>query len=282
MRFIDKTPIDDDDILNFLENRLFKDPSNRAQWKASVLRQYATYRASAGNPHITSPLNPPNSISDEFKKAYKNKWKKADFIEEIRNNLSINQCPFCGNMGSHEVDHFLPQCDYSELSIFSANLVPICECNSIKNDYYKSPNTTERFLHPYYDVILKERLILLKISGISATNDTPSFNIEVALLQSHQLYSQVAYQVKTLVLREKFLNFMGNLWSQLIQIPETQLFEHWKKNTNMSVDQLKNALKIAIRHYDAHHSTKNNWHSIFYYGILNEPVALNHIYQKIL
>jgi hypothetical protein len=282
MKYIDKPFIDDATIVNDLENRLFTDANLRAQQKNLVLQQYLSYRNSAGNPHVTLPLNLPDAISENFKTAYKNEWKKVGFIDQIRNNLSINQCPLCGNMGTHQVDHFLPQVDYSELSILSENLVPICECNGIKNDYYKSAAVSERFLHPYFDQILNERLLLLKFAGVAASSQTPSFSIAVNLASTHPDFNRISYQISKLILREKFLNYMGNLWSQLINKPESQLFKHWQRNAGKSIDDLKLALDIAIEHYDGHHGTKNNWHSVFYYGVLKDTIALNHIYQKIL
>ena len=102
-----------------------------------------------------------SSKADDIKKKY-NSIQKGKGLFSIREELfkGIAYCPYCGISEPAQLDHFLPESDYSVLAINRQNLVPLCpHCNNIKRakDYCK-------FIHAYYDNFPNGVFFIIKTS----------------------------------------------------------------------------------------------------------------------
>ena len=102
-----------------------------------------------------------SSKTNEIKNKY-NSIQKGKGLFSIRKELfsGIAYCPFCGISEPVQLDHFLPESEYSVLAINRQNLVPLCpHCNNIKRakDYRK-------FIHAYYDDFPNDVFFIIKTS----------------------------------------------------------------------------------------------------------------------
>lgn len=100
-----------------------------------------------------------------------------------RENVDIEQCPFCGNPVSPEIlDHFLPKNLWPEFSIYPNNLVNQCDnCSSKKwKHYYCDERNVSKFIHPIYTNILVYTEFVFKI--VDFNEDNPSIpNISLSI-----------------------------------------------------------------------------------------------------
>ena len=77
-------------------------------------------------------------------------------------------CAYCGIIEATTLDHYLPkdgERGYPEFSILPANLVPSCgRCNGPRG--FLDTAGRRALIHPYFDVIPQERLLLAEVSVI--------------------------------------------------------------------------------------------------------------------
>lgn len=110
--------------------------------------------------------------------------------------LSTNYCPCCGILPADELDHHLPRSVYQLLALYSRNLVPLChKCNNKKRTV-TGINSTERFVHVYYDDVPLDVQFLQMNHSI--LNNALSFQFYIADVPalSPQLQTQMAFQMK--------------------------------------------------------------------------------------
>jgi len=69
-------------------------------------------------------------------------------------------CPYCGTRKAKTIDHYLPHCDYPQLSITFENLVASCfECNTVKRTSAEM-KCDEMLFHPYYETFPKNQWLV--------------------------------------------------------------------------------------------------------------------------
>ena len=74
-------------------------------------------------------------------------------------------CPSCSLDGANEIDHYLPQSRYPELSLAPWNLIPICStCNRRKGNRVADKDGRRQFLLATHDDSTVSRLIHAEIS----------------------------------------------------------------------------------------------------------------------
>lgn len=75
------------------------------------------------------------------------------------------RCPYCSIGEAETLDHYTPKSLWPAFTIFPSNLVPCCDsCNRRKSVKLLEVGTKLRmFLHPYFDEIPHERVLLVKI-----------------------------------------------------------------------------------------------------------------------
>ena len=121
------------------------------------------------------------------------------------------QCPFCTHGTPKTLDHYLPQTDFPEFSVFPANLIPCCkDCNHEKGTH-SAQNQFEQFIHPYFEDISQLQWLESKIDY--SMENAPSFiffvNESVEGLGS-TLFARLKFQFKKLNLNKIYSIQAGN------------------------------------------------------------------------
>ncbi|MEO3738824.1 HNH endonuclease [Kosakonia sp. WA-90] len=84
-----------------------------------------------------------------------------------RNNNDLSECPYCGYPEKpNTLDHFIPESDWPEFSIYPDNLVPQCiYCARIKSKrYYSDDERRCFFIHPFYSALLEGTRFVIQLS----------------------------------------------------------------------------------------------------------------------
>lgn len=238
-----------------------------------VVGAYNDYHDSCGDPvKYSSP-----AISDAFQERmeilYSSKHTRFDYIRKIREEMSPDLCPCCGSLSTSQVDHYLPRCDYKELSIFRLNLVPACSCNNKKGDKTSSV-AGEKFLHPYYDEILRNRLF---VSSFQGSFDEPSIEV-VPVDSNHASIVTIRYHLENLLLKTNIVNWLANEWSKtrrLLENGSQTIFSGLETPVNSAA--VLERLTEKIQEYDTEFDTPNNWKSIFLMGIKDNNYFVDEI-----
>jgi len=97
-----------------------------------------------------------NVTSRELVNVYKYRMARTgapgrEVYDRILNAPPQGRCPLCGQRDASTIDHYLPESQFSTLSVSPPNLVPSCkDCNFDKGtDVPSSPE--KQLFHPYYD-----------------------------------------------------------------------------------------------------------------------------------
>ncbi|NVJ46732.1 MAG: hypothetical protein HWE07_06380, partial [Cytophagia bacterium] len=160
---------------------------------------YAAFEETKANPWA---LSENTTISDRAKKVLKVRYKSArvnslEFIKDLRSSFSTDFCLMCGGYGNGSLDHYLPQSMYPEFAIYSNNLVPACNCNSLRGNRIMDENGDGRIIHPYYDLFLEEQLYVVRFNGGFRE---PSISIDL-LNPNHVLKDIFQYHLNNVILR---------------------------------------------------------------------------------
>lgn len=172
-------------------NQILFDITNHSQVKKrppAISTHYAeiedrinSYFKSNGNPENLAPspfLSP--KIKKKTGKFLKGRYKaNSPICKEIKTHLESTHCPYCGlHLDSDfEYDHILPKSIYPEYTLLISNLVAVCsKCNRNKGNKLFGPGRQWLFIHPYYDLILRQNILSVTINlGNSAWS--PEFSI---------------------------------------------------------------------------------------------------------
>jgi len=117
--------------------------------------------------------------------------------------MNLARCPYCGLPDEPgTLDHILAKSLYPEYSMFTKNLVPVCEkCNQKKRPRMWNDDGTRRFINPYYDAFMASPFYAIEILP---PYQTPLFRVAFPNLsdadrnicESHfkrlQVYSKIA------------------------------------------------------------------------------------------
>lgn len=103
-------------------------------------------------------------------------------------------CAYCGIVPSTTLDHYLPKDGkrgYPELSLLPANLVPSCSlCNNPRG--FLDASGRRVLIHPYFDVIPQERLLVADVSVVDGLPDV-EFRVDLSACSNKgfgQLYDR--------------------------------------------------------------------------------------------
>lgn len=262
MKYLGLPKYDDSSILCAISSREeFNSYPLLGQKLTAIESEYQHYKKVCGNAFL---LNPPLNLDDALKNGlredYGRKVKELNFITEIRHEISPDICPLCGSFSTGQVDHVVPKKTYPEFSLFSHNLVPACACNQTKSANYLGPNG-ERFLHPYYDLELKERISYIVFSG-----DVESPDLDVELVFKYRTNSNVKFHIESIVKRTNIFNWANKEWSKIQSRPIRSIFQ--RNNVPLTELDIKNMLDKAVVAFDEEFESPNNWKSMFYYGLV--------------
>lgn len=89
------------------------------------------------------------SLNNLYKSASTN--NERSYIGKMRKLHRQLLCPYCLRSNCKTLDHYFDKISYSELSLNIWNLVPTCgDCN-FKKLSTRITNSSQRFIHPYFD-----------------------------------------------------------------------------------------------------------------------------------
>ena len=254
-----------DDVLALQElsqNRRVASYPTLSSVEGNVLEQYRIYDVSGGDPWLIDPLTLPDGLPDNLRKHYSLPPEGLSFLAKIRDEGSPDVCPMCGSLKTGTLDHYLPKTYYPEFAIYSKNLIPACDCNTLRKDSYRGDSPTERPLHPYYHSCLENRLYR---AGISGDFLYPTITITTCCGPIADLLS-VQFHLEIIIKKTRVVKWLESKWAKLIERPDVMIRN--LPDGQITVDQLIDALEFTLFNYDEEHDTPNNWHSFFYAGIL--------------
>lgn len=276
MKRIDPPAIDDIEELTFLaDNKGLGSYPGLMNEYSRFLSQYNEYSKSGGNPWNMVPL----TISDHLKKALRTHYGsppkgRLQFIKNYRRGLSPTLCLMCGGFGNGTLDHYLPKEDFPEYSFFSKNLVPACNCNSLRGRTVKGAAPPARVIHPYYDDFLADRLYQAVFQGEFSA---PSISIEI-IDKNHPIFDILKFHLDEVIINDSTQGWFEKYWSDLSQRPHDKLeLVLPLSSQDLSAADLKVALERYRNHMDKDHDTPNNWLSIFYTGLMRDHDRLDQL-----
>lgn len=246
--------------------------------QSTIVAAYAQYAAGSGNPHLVAPAQITPLIGDILRDYYaSSKAKVLDYIEVIHNGRKAKVCAMCGSFGSETLDHLLPQANYPEFAILSANLVPACPCNVQRGNTVKGQQISQRVLHPYFDSVLSERLLAADIGD--PFSQAPEMKLKILLDPADPHYDAVCFHVDEVVKKTAILSHFEIAWANLWRRPSDMLPK--LQGVNVATwTQLLFAVARERKRLDRRHESPNNWDSVFLSGLLTPPV-LTSLLQRV-
>ena len=248
-------------------NRLKCYPDLAAQ-VPSIKQAYGQYLQAHGNAHSIDNVALPENIQEQLESLYSSPSKELPHINRIREESDANCCPMCGSFHSGTLDHLLPKSPYSVFAIFGPNLVPACKCNSKRSNLLKGATPYERILHPYFDDVLSQRLILAHIEDLGPT---PRISLRHIVDAGDPMAATVAFHIANVVERTSILRYMRKSWSDVLRRPSLAAAE--LRSTPQSHEALVDIISAELDRQDDTHGSRNNWRSVFLAGLLETPVV---------
>lgn len=276
MKYLKPYKVSDSDELSKLgSNKLLSSYPFIKNNKKIIEDYYVEYHKNSGYPKPQKIIKPGSKEDGAFKSHYNQPPKGClDFIEIVRKKLSRRVCPMCGSLGNFEVDHFLPRGKNPEFSFYSKNLIPACSCNNKKNDLNPNYDDKEKFLHPYYDEILKERLYYPIFDG-----DLNNPKMSLKLCDVEKKKQSIQFHIDNVIIPNGIFDYFDDMYSCLIQNPvDFLMLEDIQPLTLLEVVEAIKNLQIG---FERRLKTPNNWDSLFYFGVLKNKDVLEFIYNEI-
>lgn len=280
MKHIDPPEVDDMVELQSLANngRLGSHPKLMSEYL--IFRaQYNDFIAKGGNPWAINTVITDVNFGNALINHYENSPEgRLLFIKDFRRTVSPTVCPMCGGFGNGTLDHYLPKADYPEFSFFSKNLVPACNCNSLRGTAVKGARASERAIHPYFDTFLNQRLYTTLFEG---SFDAPRISINV-LDPSHPDIDILQFHLDEVINNEATKGWFEKHWSDLSKRAHDLLdLVLPQPPQHITGIDLKSYIERYRNAKDKEYETPNNWYSIFYTGLINDQARLDILAQKI-
>jgi hypothetical protein len=274
MKFIAPNPIDDDSTLRLLsENKALASYNELSLNLQAILDAYQVYRDVRGNgSHITAiPLS--KTLKANLNAHYNSPPTTLQpILNQIRTAYGTNVCSMCGGYGVGTLDHIIPKTPFPEFSILTLNLVPACpNCNSFRSTNYAN-STGGRVLHPYYDEILRERLVRAAFRNSDSVSKTI---VTLEIIYNGPLLDAVRYHFEHVVWRDFRQAEVQDIWSGILRKPRGIIPEI--PQGIITIAQLKLALSAALSRFDDEFETPNNLRSMVISGAIENNDICNQL-----
>jgi hypothetical protein len=248
-----------------------------------ILAGYCAYRRVSGNAKAGgSPqaLQLSQALKDALRLHYNAPPQSIEeFISNLRKAGSPDVCPMCGSPKAGTLDHVFPKTVFAEFSFFSLNLVPACDCNTKRNSNYIGPGLNDRVLHPYFDILMRQRLVRSRFEPSAEHGyDRPKISLIIVLPMASAEYAPVKYHFDNVIARTDILNHMDASWPKLANRPEDYFM---LPVGSVSFPVFKRAAKTALDKYDRHSGTPNNWDSMLFAGVLEDDDVIRFLRQRV-
>lgn len=229
---------------------------------------YTGYVAANGNARSIANVELPDPIPAQLRRHYASPNNDITYIKEIRRRSGVRTCPMCGSMRGGTLDHLMPKEDYPVFSIFGLNLVPGCNCNTLRGRVLTGPGDGERILHPYFDDVLGQRLLAARIEH---PGPVPSISLRLLLDPVHPEFPAVNFHFEKLIKRTQLVDYLASQWVKLITRPRS-FTTQFRRNPE-SRAALFDILEAELERLDEHHESLNSWDSVFAAGLLDDDVV---------
>ena len=267
---------DDEDISRRLaDNTSLSSHPRLSENRDAILEQYATYIDCGSDPWVVNPLVLDARLVRALHSHYARPPSDLAMLSEMRESGSPDVCPMCGSLNTGTLDHVLPKSIYAELSVFTKNLVPACDCNSKRSTACQGAAVGERVLHPYFDDVLADRLVSCELTG---NLETPTIQVRL-ICGNIPERSAVKFHVDNVIRRTRIISWLETKWAVLVRRPAAILFG--ADAPGVDEEALGNIVADILARKDYEFGTPNNWYSIFYSGLLESPDVMTFIIQKI-
>lgn len=245
--------------------------------KSDLLEHCEKYMDSSGDPRLIKPLDL-NLFTNDSIEAEKRKTtliglytpevdsKLYNILKKMRHNNGLLFCPCCGEDGAPgTLDHYLPKDIFPELSIFLANLTPMCQpCQGEKSTKFISKSGVRKFLHPYFDV-MDECFFHVKI--VPPFYAPSNFILSIVKGQP-QILRVIISHIQGINFVERFTIYCETKHTHLLRIIE-------KKRKEQDPDSAESIIKLFLMQEEE--KAKNSWGAIYYSSVLNTPELLEYL-----
>lgn len=272
-----------------IEN-IIKEKEKLIEKKTLLNDSYRKYEELANINELHNFLDPlvnlDESIQENFKKLYKNKFSKdghkaRKYYNNIKNyktkqdktpiihfNDEHNICPMCHTSEVDTLDHYLPKSKYPSLSINPLNLIPICnKCNKNKGAYSSSCRE-KNLIHLYFDEF--SNISWLKCEIIS------KYNIKEKCINMEIDFS--VKQDETNIDRKELLYRINNTFKKYkidkaYEIEAQHNFQNLIQSyTSIFSSNGEKALREAVDDRFKHYDSKKGWELAFYHALITQEI----------
>ncbi|MGV1785855.1 MULTISPECIES: HNH endonuclease [Agrobacterium] len=166
-----------------------------------VLAIYDLYDQTLGAP--AAALKGPNlteGLRGAIRHAYPQTYENGK-IPHIRETAfeKVDMCPMCGIDPPVELDHHLAKSIYEPLSVYSRNLVPLCEaCNGAK-----LASDSGKYAHAYFDELPDVQFLRVEVD-IHDGGLVTTYEIDDAAALPPPLLAKIKFQMEALSLNARF------------------------------------------------------------------------------
>lgn len=259
----------DDDAIEALANnpRVGSHPHLQAHI-AAIQAGYAQYIGANGDATKVAAVALPDEVGTFLRGHYGQPPTDIAHIRQIRRESGVATCPMCGAPGCGTLDHILPKTSHPAFAVFGQNLVPACKCNSLRGEALVGPDHGERILHPYFDDVLSQRLLVAQFAELGPV---PRVSVRLLLAPAHPQHAAAAFHVRSVVERTQVRDHLRRTWGKLVKAPS--LITPELRDDPPTKAALREILERELDRSDRFYDSKNSWHSIFMAGLLDEPVV---------
>ncbi|MBI1685916.1 HNH endonuclease signature motif containing protein [Caulobacter hibisci] len=228
---------------------------------------YTRYAAAKGDATAIARVAIPGKLGKLLIGHYKQPPNDLSYITRMRDESRVDTCPMCGAFFGGTLDHILPKARYKAFAVLGLNLVPACGCNSRRGDDVRGSGPGERILHPYFDDILRERILAAQFE-----DPGPAPRISVRILQDPGSpdYPAIKFHYDNLIMRTDLVRYLRKFWGKLISQPSVTVTRFREiPRTWEALDQM---LREELQDRDDKYESRNNWESILIAGLLDANV----------
>lgn len=238
-----------------------------AQWVDRIGDAYLDYFAEDGDASRIAGTTLDDALVAPFKAHYAKPPVCLPHIDLMRTAGRSRTCPMCGSMLGGTLDHVLPKAQFPCFSIFSANLVPACDCNSHRINDVVGPNGA-RILHPYFDDVLGWPLIAARFDDLG---EVPRTSVRFLIDPADVRYPSVVFHYEKVVERTIILQWLREEWSRFVIEPGFHVTDVRRANPATRAD-LERSIREDLGYQDRAAASFNNWRSVFLRGLLDDNV----------
>ena len=130
---------------------------------------------------------------------------QGKMLVDLRDH-DLTICPACGELGRpNTLDHYLPKGRYPHFCVTPANLFPMCDaCQMAKLEKTGTLDEPRFFLHPYFDIFIKEQVISVEIHPPYAS---PTFTMTLSDQLTAGQRSVMVSHLRELLVEQRFAHF---------------------------------------------------------------------------